>query len=744
MANHDQDYPDLADKFPSFRRLRFGRRWRRIPFVPQLTPTDCGAAALTSVIRYFGKQVALDEIRGALGTGRNGTSASSLLRVGRLYGLRGRGVHAEIADLASLPTGTILHWRFSHYVVLQRAHTKVVDIVDPANGQRSIPIENLRRAFTGVALTFECTETFEPEKAKPMRVWGSFKQILTRSDIIGRIIFVSLVIQLLASVMPFLTGVLIDRVVPRKDYSLLLILAIGFLVFQLFGAFANFIRSHLSIHLQTQLEARFTFRFLDHLVGLPYSFFQQRTSGDLMMRLGSNSSIKEILTSATLSSVMDGLMAMIYLALLMLLSVPLSLIVLFLALTRVLLLFFMRRKQRALLAQNLDISARSQSYQVEMLSGMETLKAMGLERRAADNWSNLFVESLNVSMKRGQLDAIFTTLQSLLGTFSTLTVMFYGTYLVLRGAFSLGTMLAFNALAASFFGPLMNLMASGIQLQMLEVYLERIHDVIDTSPEQDSRAFASAGVLRGAVTLEHVSFRYGKDDPLVVEDICVSVTPGSRMALVGQTGSGKSTLARLMAGLYVPSSGRILFDGTDLRTLDLRSVRSQLGLVTQDTQLFGGTIRQNIALADPHMNLDRVIQVAKLACIHDEIMMMAMTYDTVLADRGLSLSGGQRQRLALARALACKPAILVLDEATNHLDAITERQVNENLARLHCSRIVIAHRLNTIRDADLILVIASGRVVARGSHCDLLQSSPTYVELLGAQCNQDSPIQERF
>ncbi|MFZ0322200.1 MAG: peptidase domain-containing ABC transporter [Candidatus Sulfotelmatobacter sp.] len=732
----------LVDRFPALQKLASDRKADRIPIVHQLSATDCGAAALAMVLGYHGKQVPLDEIRQALGVGRNGTSAAALLRGARAYGLRGRGVRAEIEDLRALPPGTILYWEFRHYVVLQRVGHDHVDIVDPASGRRSVPMATLRRAFTGVALIFEPTEAFEPGIARPQKTWAVFKQILERRDLLVKILSTSAVIQILSAVMPFLTGVLIDRVIPRRDYSLLFILAAGYLVFQLFNGLAGFVRAHLFLHLQTQVEASFTLRFLDHLIGLPYSFFQQRTAGDLMMRLSSNSSIKEILTSTTLSAVMDGFMVSLYLVLLMLANVPLTLIVIAVAVSRILLVVFMRHKQRELLAENLEISARSQTYQVEMLSGMETLKAMGLEHRAAENWSNLFVDSLNISIKRGRLDAIFSGLQSLFATLSTLAIMFYGTYLVLRGAFTLGTMMAFSALAAGFFLPLTNLISAGVQLQMLEIYLERTNDVFNTAPEQNVEAVTLAGPLMGSITLQQVSFRYGKLDPMILEDISVTAKPGSRVALVGRTGSGKSTLARLMAGLYEPTEGRLLFDGKDLKLLDLRSVRSQLGIVTQDTQLFGGTMRQNIALSDPQMGLDRVIQAAKLACIHDDILSMPMGYETVLADRGLSLSGGQRQRLALARALACNPVIIVLDEATSHLDAVTEEQVNTNLARLRCTRIVIAHRLSTIRDADLIVVIDGGRIVSQGTHEELVNSSSKYVELLGNQWDHDPYLPE--
>ncbi|MGO9169614.1 MAG: cysteine peptidase family C39 domain-containing protein, partial [Candidatus Sulfotelmatobacter sp.] len=259
----------LVDRFPALRKLSSDRRPGRIPLVRQLAATDCGAAALAMVLGYHGKQVPLDEIRQALGVGRNGTSAAALLRAGRLYGLRGRGVRAEIDDLRSLPAGSILYWEFRHYVVLQRVGRDHVDIVDPAGGRRSVPIKKLGRAFTGVALIFEPTEAFEPGVAKPQRTWALFKRMFESRGLFARILSASLVIQILSAAMPFLTGVLIDRVVPRKDYSLLLILAAGYLVFQIFNALAGFVRAHLFLHLQTQIEASFTLRFLDHLIGLP-------------------------------------------------------------------------------------------------------------------------------------------------------------------------------------------------------------------------------------------------------------------------------------------------------------------------------------------------------------------------------------------------------------------------------------------------------------------------------------------
>lgn len=364
---------------------------------------------------------------------------------------------------------------------------------------------------------------------------------------------------------------------------------------------------------------------------------------------------------------------------------------------------------------------------------METLKAMGLEQRAAENWSNVFVDGLNISIKRGRLDAVYSTLLGLLGGISTLGLIFYGTYLVLEARLTLGEMMAFSALATGFLTPLTNLVTSALQLQILEVYLERLNDVMETPPEQGNGPVHAVAPLTGNLVLENVSFRYNVQDPLVVRDISFEVAPGMRIALVGRTGSGKSTLARLLAGLYQPVQGRILFDGKDLKNLNLRSVRRQLGIVTQETQLFGGSIRHNIALSNPQMGLERVILAAKLAEVHDEIEAMSLGYETPLIDRGLSLSGGQRQRLAIARALAANPRILILDEATSQLDTVTEWHINENLAALRCTRVVIAHRLSTIRSADLILVLDSGVIVEQGTHDYLLATRGVYAGLAEPQ-----------
>jgi ABC-type bacteriocin/lantibiotic exporter with double-glycine peptidase domain len=538
---------------------------------------------------------------------------------------------------------------------------------------------------------------------------------------------------------PLLTGALVDRVVPRGDQHLLTVLAAGMLGMVTFYFLASLIRSHLLLHLRTYLDARMTLGFLDHMTDLPYDFFQRRSAGDLMMRLNSNATIREILTSGALSGLLDGALAVLYLLILFAASAKLGLVVLGLATLQVLTFIFTRRRQHDLNSQSLSTQAKSQAYQVEMLSGMETLKSVGGEQRASAHWASLFVDTLNVSLDRGRLQANVDALVGMLRVASPLVILAYGALLVLHGEISLGTMLGLNAVAAGFLGPLANLVATATQLQLLSSYLERIDDVMKTPPEQDRAKVRLAPKLRGRITLEKVSFRYGPAAPLVVSDVSVDIQPGQFIAIVGRSGSGKSTLARLLVGLYAPTTGRILYDGMDLAELEVRSLRRQMGIVPQVPFLFGQSIRTNIAITDPSLPLEAVVEAARIAHIHEDIVAMPMGYETLLLDGGASLSGGQRQRVALARALVHKPAVLLLDEATSSLDAVTEAQVQASLNRLKSTRIVIAHRLSTVVNADLILVMQDGHLVESGTHTLLLARGG----VVGAQVKSEPTVTRR-
>jgi ATP-binding cassette, subfamily B, bacterial len=731
--NNSNHSTSLLDRFPALRGLGSKYRARQIPYIQQLSATECGAACLAMVLGYYGKRVSVDQICEAIGVDRNGANALSILEGGRWYGLRGRGIKIDIDDLAYLKPASILHWEFNHFVVFENLGRDGANIVNPGLGRCFVPMEKFSRSFTGVALEFEPADDFQPVGRESSVVWRYVKQIIGHSRILSRIAVTSLLIQFFALAVPVVTGILVDRVVPHGDEHLLMVLSVGLLSIALFHFLASIIRAHLLLNLRTYLDTKMTFGFLDHMVALPYAFFQRRSVGDLMMRLNSNSTIRELITSNALSGLLDGVLVTLYLIILFFASASMGALVLGLGLMQLLLFLLSRRRYQDLMSQHLQSQARSQSYLVQILAGIETLKASGAEERAVERWSNLFVDEMNVSLDRGRLSATVDSLMITLRMASPLVILWFGGLQVLNGSMTLGTMLALNALAGSFLLPLSNLISTGLELQLLGSYIERIEDVFKTPPEQDRSKVSRAGSLRGRITLERVSFKYGPMSPAVVQDVSIEIIPGQKIAIVGRSGAGKSSLAKLMVGLYSPTTGCILYDGLDLSGIDLRSVRSLVGVVTQRPYLFGLSIRANIALTDPSLPLQSVVEAAKAACIHDDIMAMPMGYETLLNDGGMSLSGGQSQRVALARALFHKPAILLLDEATSQLDTVTEREVHRNIASLRCTRIVIAHRLSTIIDSDLILVMEDGKVVEKGTHQELLALGGKYRELVSAQ-----------
>lgn len=693
---------------------------------------DCGAACLAMVVGYFGKRVSLQDVRDVTGAGRGGASAFDLIEAGQRFGLRGRGIRLEVEDMRHLPRGAVLHWGFDHFVVLEELVSKGARIVDPAGGRKFVPIARLREMFTGVALTFEPGEGFEPGGKAPASLKAFLLQLAGHRVVLVRAVVLSVMLQLFALALPVVLGLIVDRVVPLGDAGLLTVIAVGLAAVVGFHVLTQLLRSFILLHLKTLLDVQLSLGLMGHMAVLPYKFFLDRPAGDLIARHESNRALRQTLSSTALSTLLDGGLVSLYLVMLVLASPSMGLLVLALGMLQVVLYLALRRSYTDLMSQELEAQARSQSHLVEMLSGMEALKALGAEHRSVESWSHLLVRELNVTLARGRLSSVAGALTSGIQLGAPLAVLVFGAFQVLRGDLSLGMMLTLSALAVGFLTPLSNLVATALQLREVRSHVERIEDVLGAAPEQAPGPRKKIE-LRGRITVSKVSFRYGRNEPWVLQDIDLDILPGQKMAIVGKSGSGKSTLARLLVGLHVPESGRILYDGEDLAGLDLRSLRSQIGVVTQDARVFALSLRANIALAEPAANWERIVEAARMAEIHEEIASMALGYDTVLSDGGGSLSGGQRQRLALARALVRRPPVLLLDEATSDLDAVTESRVMANLAALRCTRIVIAHRLSTIADSDAILVLEGGTVTEIGTHRELLRRGGSYAQLVAAQ-----------
>jgi ATP-binding cassette, subfamily B, bacterial len=716
-----------------------GRSGRPIPLVAQLTQSDCGAACLAMVLAHHGRAVSLDAARAAIGGCAQGVSARQLAEGARRFGLRARGIKLDLDKLRYLPAASILHWEMNHFVVFEAVDKRGARIVDPSCGPRHVTFKDLADRCTGVALLTETTPEFMPaSRSRSPRRTRYVRWLSAAPGYWPRVLALSGLMQLVALSIPASMGLVVDKVVPRHDGQLLQLLAAGMLIVLSAQYLTSYVRSSLLLHLRTYMDARMTNDLNQHILSLPFSFFQQRASGDLVMRLGSSGQIRELLTSGALSLVLDGCMAIVYFGLLLALAPSLAAIALGLALAQALVVFWNGRRNAELMAEQLVAQARLSSAQVETLVAIEPIKSMGAEARIADRWSDLYVDVLNTALARGRLGNHVGALTGALGFAAPVVLLLSGAQLVLAGSLGVGAMLALSSVAAAFLTPVGSLVSLWSQLQTLSGYLERLEDVLDTTPERRHDAATTRPRLEGAVELREVSFAYDAAGPNVIDRLSLKLEPGEFVAIVGASGSGKSTLARLLAGLCVPVSGSLSFDGVDARQWDPVALRRMLGMVTQDPRLMAASIRDNITLFDPAVPLAQVEEAARQAEIHDAVSKLPLTYDTVLSDGGGSLSGGQRQRLSLARALLREPGVMVLDEATSQLDAITERVLHRRLAGLRCTRVVIAHRLSTVREADRIVVLEAGRIVDIGRHAELMARCPLYRALGGSQLSPAS------
>ncbi len=704
---------------------------RRVPVVSQLGTSDCGAACLAMILRYHRREIDLAEVRERLGGQRGGVTTLALVQAARSYGLTVQPFAVEPDDLARLPTPMIAHWGFDHYVIIERVTADGAQIVDPARGRRWVSAGELDEELTGVVLTLAPGEGFVPRRRSRAPAWRAFVAAYLRaapSDIIQPLV-ASIVVQLLGLAVPLFTALLLDEVLPRGTLELMPLLAIGGLTIVLAQALTHHLRALLLLRLEARIDLRFVPRFFSHLFGLPLPFFEQRTSSDLLLRVASHGSIREILTGQTFSLLMDGALVVGYLVILLLKAPAFGGLVLAIGVLQAALLLASARRASEISHEQTVAQAEAQNYLVEMLGAVAAVKAAGAEERVKERYARLFQRQVVASLRRGRLMALVDTANAAVRTAAPLAMLWLGTSSVLAAEMSIGTMMAMCALGASFLAPVASLVHNGQRLPLLGTYIARLADVLEAPPEQEPGA-PGAARLRGRLEVRDLGFRYAPSAPWVLRGVSLCVEPGESMAIVGRTGCGKTTLLKLLLGLYPPTEGEILYDGRPITDVDRRSLRRQFGVVLQDTALHHGSVRENIAFGDGSLPLERVIAAARMAAIDHELEALPMGYDTALGEAGGGLSGGQRQRVALARALAHDPAILFLDEATSHLDVVTEQKVERSLRGLACTRVVIAHRLSTVCRADRIVVLEDGSVVEEGAHAELVAAGGRYAAMV--------------
>ena len=718
-----------------FTALGRGGRRRRVPVMLQMSAVECGAACLAMILAYYGRKISISEIREQCGIGRDGLSAFALVKAARAYGLRTRAIALESQDFRFLALPAVIHWNFNHFLVVERWSAVSVDVVDPALGRMHLGSEEFEQSFTGVAITFEPGISFERQHSstkESMRAYATnYVKVAPGSFL--QVIGASLLLQLFGLATPILTKVIVDQVIPFGLHDELMLIGLGMVILLCAQFVIILLRGLVLLYLQTRIDMHMMLRFFEHLLTLPVRFFQQRSSGDLLSRMNSNQIIRDTINRQLISTLLDGSFILVYFFILLSQSLLFSLVVLCLGLVQIILLLSTTRLMHRLSLRGLTAQGKAQGYATEVLVGMPTLKSMGAEHLALERWSNLFFEGINASVRQNTVTTLIATILSTISAGVPLALLWFGTGQVINGTLPLGTMLALNALGIALLTPLTTLVTNGQNLQLIASHLERITDVMEAQPEQDSSTAHLPPQLYGNVRLDQVNFQYDAQAPLVLGNITLDIRAGQKVAIVGRTGSGKSTLGHLLLGLYLPTCGAIYYDEIPLCELNYQEVRSRFGVVIQNASLFSGSIRENIILGNPAIAMEQVVQAAQKAAIHDEILAMPMGYETYVAEGGSALSGGQRQRLALARALVHAPVLLLLDEATSALDVATERVIERNLRALACTQILIAHRLSTIRNADLILVLEQGTIVERGSHEELLKAQGYYAQLIQDQ-----------
>jgi len=695
---------------------------------------DTGLGAVVMLLRYHGIGADPGQIQHRFGGVKFGIG--EMLRCAKDFGLRARAFSTNWARLANTPFPGIAVLKDGNFMIVGKVGDGKILIQSPGSPR---PAVMTQAEFEGVwdgRIVLMTRRASLGDLDRRFNVSWFLGAIRKYRSLLSEVLVASFALQLFALVTPIFFQVIIDKVLVHRGISTLMVIVIGMVTISIFEAVLGTLRTYLFAHTTNRIDAELGGRLFRHLLALPLAYFQARRTGDSVARVRELENIRNFLTSSALTLVIDLFFTFVFLGVMFLYSPVLTVIVLcsfpfYIAISAGATPLFRRR-----LDEKFARGAENQAFLVESVNGVETLKAMAVEPQMQRRWEEQLAGYIGASFRVLSLANNASNAVQLISKLVTVVILFYGAYLVIDQALTVGELVAFNMLAGRVSGPVLRLAQMWQDFHQARLSVLRLGDILNTPTEPaHNPTRAALPQIRGDITLEHVTFRYRIDGPEVLHDVSCHIPAGQVVGIVGQSGSGKSTLAKLVQRLYVPESGRVLVDGVDLAMVDPAWLRRQIGIVLQENVLFNRTVRDNIALADPGMPMQRVIAAADLAGAHDFILELPEGYDTMVGERGATLSGGQRQRIAIARALITNPRILIFDEATSALDYESERIIQQNMERIAKNRtvIIIAHRLSTVRRCHRILTLERGRLIEDGSHDELIRTGGRYASLYRLQ-----------
>jgi ATP-binding cassette subfamily B protein RaxB len=683
---------------------------KRIRLVRQTEISECGLACLAMIAGYHGLNVDMITLRREFEPSTRGATLKWLIACGDRIGLICRPLKLPLEDLASLHLPAILHWNMNHFVIIERVKGERALIHNTDGQSRWYDMREVSDHFTGIALELRPGDDFEPaESRRRLRLSQLWQRITGIKRALLQTLVLSLVLQAFVLTSPLYMQIAIDRALPALDGNLLAVLALGFGLFTLFNVTASLLRSFVLLSAGTSLSFGISINIARRLFRLPIDWFERRDIGDVLSRFQSITPIKQALTEGTVGALLDGVLALATLVVLFLYSVTLALLAAsaFLAYVIVRLVSFSferRAREAAIIA-----SAKEQSTMIESLRGITTLRLSNREAMRHSLWQSRLTDAINADLGHQRVAIWQSTLSALIFGTETIASIWLALHLVMAGGFSIGMVFAYFAFKTQFHTKATPLIDQIMAFRMLGLHLERLSDIAlsdqDISFTTDSSSDAPLG---GRIELRQVSFQYSPTEPLVLSGINLVIEAGEHVAITGPSGAGKSTLVKIVVGLLEPKAGEVLVDGMPVERFGYRNYHGQIAAVLQEDHLFTGSLAENIALFDDSPDIDRIAAAAKAAAIHEDITAMPMGYETFIGDMGSTLSGGQKQRVLLARALYREPRFLILDEGTSHLDPERESIINEGIRKMGITRLIIAHRSESLISADRVFVLEDG------------------------------------